>query len=225
MRTRRTAQLDLDLRERTHGGARRGAGRKKKPGPSNVAHRARAPHVARFPVLVTLRAMAGLPGFRQQTILRLFKEMLADHQRRHAGSFKVPHFSIQENHLHLIVEADADALSRGVRALAISFARRLNRLVERTGRVWGDRYHRRDLTSRRQTKNALVYVLNNHHKHFVSKAEIDKYSSAFLFAGWSRPPTSSFTYAKPWPDMTPRTWLLAEGWKCHGPIDPMAVPG
>jgi len=31
--------------------------------------------------------------------------------------------------------------------------------------VWGDRYHRRDLGSPREVRNALVYVNNNHLKH------------------------------------------------------------
>jgi len=69
---------------------------------------------------------------------------------------------VQDNHVHLIVEAsDKDALSRGMK----SFTVRANRLFNvawgrKRGQVWGDRYHRRDLTSPRSVRNALVYCLN-----------------------------------------------------------------
>ncbi len=182
---------------------------------------------------MTLRATSGLTTFRRELVLRLFKELLADLRRRHGESFRIPHFSIQSNHLHLIVEAEEGALARGIRGLMIAFARRLNRLMKRRGRVWGDRYHRRDLRTPREMKNALVYVLNNDLRHgFVrvfgkaaeGEARADVYSSGPLFDGWSRR-TARITYAVPWVESRPRTWLLVEGWKKHGLVDPTKQPG
>jgi putative transposase len=49
-----------------------------------------------------------------------------------------------------------------------SFSVRANRhatLGRGRGRVWGDRYHRRDLTNARQVRNALVYCLASYKKH------------------------------------------------------------
>ena len=44
--------------------------------------------------------------------------------------FRVVHFSIQHDHLHLIVEAeDKPTLSSGVRSLVIRFAKRLNQRI------------------------------------------------------------------------------------------------
>src|SRR5690349_10500547 len=92
------------------GGKRPGAGRKRRLARPNVAHRARPVHKARFPVLVTLRAMRGLPSFRQQLVLKTVKELLLAQQHRVGTAFRVPHFSIQTNHLHLIVEAEQGSL-------------------------------------------------------------------------------------------------------------------
>jgi putative transposase len=225
-------QLSLDLHERPRrGGYRENAGRRRTS--SRVPHRARPVHKERFPVHVTLRAVRQLPSFRQQLVLKLMKDVLTAQQRRAKGDFRIPHFSIQRDHLHLIVEARDGALARGVRGFVIAFARRLNRLLGREGRVWSDRYHRKDLTCPRQTRNTLSYVLKNDLKHRLRDpsddvaqgiARIDVFSSAALFDGWSMP-TGQVKYRVPWPDeMKPRTWLLDRGWKVHGLIDPRVVP-
>ena len=41
----------------------------------------------------------------------------------------------------------------------------VNRACKRTGRIWGDRYHARELATPREVRAALVYVLMNHKKH------------------------------------------------------------
>ena len=41
----------------------------------------------------------------------------------------------------------------------------VNALVGRRGKFWRERYHRRDLASPRQFRNALVYVTFNRRKH------------------------------------------------------------
>ncbi|HEY3592597.1 MAG TPA: hypothetical protein VGL13_01945 [Polyangiaceae bacterium] len=94
------------------------------------------------------------------------------------------HFSVQLDHVHLIVEAhDKRTLSSGVRGLSISIARRVNGLVNRRGRVWADRWHGRALDSPRAVRNALGYVLANFRKHRpASQALFDAYSSAPDFA-------------------------------------------
>ena len=50
--------------------------------------------------------------------------------------FRVVHFSLQSNHMHLIVEAcDTIALSRGMKGLLVRLARRLNKMWKRRGPV------------------------------------------------------------------------------------------
>ena len=76
------------------------------------------------------------------------------------------HFSVQSDHLHLIVEAaDKHALRAGVSALAVRVARYVNELLMRKGRFWADRWHGRALRSPREVRNAAVYVLANFRKH------------------------------------------------------------
>ena len=60
---------------------------------------------------------------------------------------------MQDDHLHLIVEAgDKGALARGMKSFSVRANRLLNAALGRgRGRVWGDRYHRRDLTNARPT--------------------------------------------------------------------------
>ena len=56
--------------------------------------------------------------------------------------FRVVHFSVQHNHVHLIVEADSRrALSDGLRARFARVARELNIVMGVRGQRFGDRYH------------------------------------------------------------------------------------
>ena len=76
------------------------------------------------------------------------------------------HYSVQYNHVHIVVEADdAIALARAVQALTIRIAKGLNKLMGRKGAVFSDRYHARALRTPTEVRNVLVYVLNNARKH------------------------------------------------------------
>ena len=100
--------------------------------------------------------------------------------------FQVVHHSIQSNHLHLIVEArDRASVTAGMRGLLVRIARALNRLWKRSGAVFADRFHERELRSPRQVRNALVYVLQNLRKHGIHLAGPDPLSSAAELDGWA----------------------------------------
>ncbi len=129
-------QIALPLRVRTWGGRRAGAGRRPEPRP-RVPHVRRPPHRAAHPVHVTLRAVPGLPSFRGPRLFPAVQHAirLASHE-----GFALVEFSVQSNHLHLLVEArDRAALSSGMRGLAIRLARTINRTLARRGSVWADR--------------------------------------------------------------------------------------
>jgi putative transposase len=147
--------------------------------------------------------------------------------------FRVIHFSVQSDRVHLIVEADDEiALSRGLAGLSIRLARVINRAAGREGNVFGERYHARELATPRETRDAIVYVLLNRRKH-AAKIErasaraipvgIDPMSSGYWFDGWKVPPAA---HAPPgWlaTDVVPvrpaRTWLALKGWRRHGLIE------
>ncbi|MEO6597596.1 MAG: hypothetical protein ABIP94_22865 [Planctomycetota bacterium] len=72
------------------------------------------------------------------------------------------HYAVLNDHLHLVVEATGrTTVSRGVQGLLVRIARALNRLWQRRGRVFADRYHDHTLRSPREVRNALRYVLGN----------------------------------------------------------------
>jgi REP element-mobilizing transposase RayT len=133
----RPQQLSLPLRG-SWGGRRAGAGRKPGPGLPRVQHRARPEHNRRHPVHVTLRAR--LSSLRSQFVFPTVRLAIAS--LRGAEGFRIAHFSVQSNHLHLLVEADNKArLSSGLRSLVIRIAVQVNRLLMRRGPVWADRFH------------------------------------------------------------------------------------
>jgi putative transposase len=160
---------------------------------------------------VTLRRAKDLPSLRAERLYLLIKRVVREVQAREG--FRVVHYSVQADHVHLIIEAESDAiLSNGMRSFAIRVARQMNRDVFRRkrGRVWGDRYHRRDLGSPRQVRHALVYVLANGVKHGEIKAgQLDPCSSARWFDGYV---TRLEPQTEPSPVKPPNTWLLETGW-------------
>ena len=215
-------QLGLKFQGKgARGGARNGAGRKRLPARArHTPHRARAKHRARHPVHVTLRAFTH--SLRSQYIARVVLRALHQCSSSH---FRVVHHSVQDNHLHLLVEAeDKHALSSGMRSLVIRIARRVNQLLFRRGRFWADRWHGTALTSPRQVRNALVYVLKNRQKHAANKPNaLDPFSSIQWFEGLAIAIPPTFHSLGP-PCASATTWLLRVGWKRLGLIKPNEVP-
>jgi REP element-mobilizing transposase RayT len=142
--------------------------------------------------------------------------------------FRLVHFSVQRDHLHVLAEAaDRRALSRGVQGLSIRVAKAINRRLRRRGKVFADRYHSRVLKTPREARHALRYVLLNARKHEHGSARIppgfvDRCSSAAWFSGWNRPRELVFGAREVTgeaPVIEPRTWLLRTGYRRAGPID------
>jgi hypothetical protein len=165
-------------------------------------------------VHVTLRAGPTLPSLRSARVFPLVRRSLA---ASHKEAFRVVHFSVQSDHVHLVVEGDTPlALVRGVWGLAGRCAKAINRAVGRRGRVWSSRYHARALKTPTETRRGLVYVLLNFRKHLRAAPGIDPRSSGAWFEGWRRTPTAPI---EPCPVAPPTTWLAAVGWRrAGGPI-------
>jgi REP element-mobilizing transposase RayT len=138
----------------------------------------------------------------------------------------VTHYSVQRDHVHLMVEAsDASTLSRGMQGLAVRIARGVNRAMNRKGAVFADRFHDRVLRSPRQVRNALAYVLCNARKHGLAPNRsgwLDPHSSAAAFDGWASPRTTLVASDAVSP---PRTWLLRVGWRRGGLLEVDHRPG
>jgi REP element-mobilizing transposase RayT len=224
----RPAQLELKLLMTSKwGGARIGAGRK----PGTVRrdpHRRRAPLASRHPCHVTLKVEKDVPSLRSG---KLVSELERSWRRAcERARFRLVHYSIQDDHVHMIVEAaSARDLGGGLKAIAARFARGVNRVFRRAGRVLADRCHVHVLRTPREVRNAIAYVLLNARRHLAKRghtlprvARIDPASSGRWFSGWRKPASG---VPEPAAVAKPRTWLLSIGWRRRGLIDCAEVPG
>jgi REP element-mobilizing transposase RayT len=74
-----------------------------------------------------MRVRRRLPSLRRQTI---FAEIRGTFPRTGRSWFRLVHFSVQDDHVHLIVEADdTQSLGRGMAGVAIRIARAANRVL------------------------------------------------------------------------------------------------
>jgi putative transposase len=233
----RSQQLSLPV-PNTWGGRRPCAGRKRIADRPLTPHRTRPAHSSSCPVHVTLRAL--FRPLRSQHVLPTLRIAIAGANKRAPEHFRITQFSVQHDHIHLFVEAmNRQELSRGMSSVTIRIARSVNALVDRRGRFWADRWYGRELTSPRQVRTALVYVLANFRKHSRRKLGpgIDPFSSGVWFDGWEgdplgmarlgclrpnserAPPTRgplARLAAEPWPVRRAKTWLALEGWRLGG---------
>ena len=196
------AQLILRFRKRRR--AKVGRPRKANTG---VSHLRREDFSRHHPVHITLRTAGGVGYMRRQRVVDALEE--AFRQARVRFGMRVVHYSIQGNHLHILVEAEnRESLARAMQGLSIRIAKTLNRLFNRTGRVWADRYHSHVLRTRREAANALRYVLGNFARHARQWGnDVARFADAFSsirFLGYAGADA---------PVAPPRTWLLTIGWR------------
>jgi REP-associated tyrosine transposase len=143
------------------------------------------------------------------------------------GRFRLAHYSIQHDHVHLIVEAAGKhALACGMKSIAARVARATNRIFRRRGPVLADRYHHHTLRTPREVRNALAYVLLNARRHLAKRGpapalggSADPASSGRWFAGWSRGSNPRLPHT--------RRQLRRHAPGCFASVgaDPLEVPG
>ncbi|MDJ0864961.1 MAG: transposase [Myxococcota bacterium] len=178
---------------------------------------------------MTIRVRKEVRSLRTRRFVAAFRASLRQACER--GDFRVAHYSVQRDHVHLIVEAAGKrALGSGMKSISARLAHAVNRVFARSGRVLDGRYHLHLLKTPREVRNALAYVLLNARKHWRERkgqappVKLDEASSGRWFAGWKRWPRE----ARP-PGVRevalPRSWLLRSGWRRYGLVDPADVPG
>jgi REP element-mobilizing transposase RayT len=160
-----------------------------------------------MPLHVTLRMAPHVYNLRSRRSFRVIAAALRVGGDRF--DVRVIQFSVQGNHIHLVVEApNRGALARAIQGFSIRVAKGLNRMMGRSGRVFDDRYHARVLRTPTEVRHAIHYVLGNARKHAAERGEtyapgyVDPYSSAGA-PELALPPA--------------QTWLLREGWRRAGP--------
>ena len=176
-------QLELGLKGRSHGRRRPNYER------AGVSHLLRPELKRRFPVHVTMRMRWGVWNLRSR---RCFRELeRAFWAGANRFGFRLVHYSVQGNHIHLLVEAeDRVALGRGTKGIGVRVARRLNRVMGRRGRVLGDRYRAHILKTPSEVRRARNYLATNARRHYGLTAP-DPFTSTM-------------------PILQPRTYLLRQ---------------
>jgi len=225
-------QLELSLvTPNGWGGRRAGAGRKPQSGP-RIPHLRRGAITRHTPCHLTLRVRRNVASLRSARLVRELERSFAEACER--GTFRLVHYSIQRDHVHLIVEADdAAALGRGMSSIGARLARAVNRVFRRRGKVFADRFHHRVLRTPREVRNVLAYALHNARKHAPAGRAagpavvppLDPASSSRWFSGWTRSVAPAPPAAGIAPVARARSWLLRVGWLRHGRIDPGEAPG
>jgi putative transposase len=207
-------------------------GRKPHPERTNfVKHVARSAHDHRHPVHVVMRCVRAAPHLRAERLVTAIAAQLRRAVHRGVG---LVHYSIQGDHLHLIVEApDGSKLARNMQWLFSQIAFEVNRIARRSGRLFADRHFRHPLRTPSEVRRALVYVLMNGRKHGALHGRsllplfewLDPCSSAGWFEGWredDRPSSHALAQARAGPcppGAPPTTWLAEKGWlRGGGPI-------
>jgi putative transposase len=163
------------FRFRSRGGRRGRSGRRPKGAYARLRHAKRPPLNARFPVHVTWRMRRGVWNLRTRRCFTALAHAFWGGANRFG--FRLVHYSVQGNHVHLLVEAAHElSLSRAMNGLGTRIARRLNRVMQRRGKVLDDRYHGRILRTPTEVRRARTYLLQNAHKHY-GHAGPDPYAS------------------------------------------------
>jgi REP element-mobilizing transposase RayT len=223
-----------------HGGKRKGAGRKPKGARAGSPHKARPTVKPQHPLHITLRVTAEVGNLRTRSLYKAIRSATITAALRER--IRIVHVSLQHNHVHLLVEAaNAAALARGMQGFQVSAARHINTALgdggrRRRGSVFTDRYHLQVITSPRQARNNLAYILNNWRRHredqqgLASTWLVDPFSSGSSFPDWAELADKDFMWPiretyDPLVVRRPASWLLREGWKVHGPISARTVPG
>lgn len=169
-------QTELNLNKGKWGGRRTGCGRKRIHS-KGVAHRKREKVSFKTPLHINLKVKVSI---RNKICLTILKKAIKNSR---SMGLVISHFSLQSNHIHLIVEAsDNKTLTQGMRSFTITFAKNINR-----GRIQLERYHLHVLKTLMEVKNAVHYVLFNEQKHRKLKvAYVDQYSSLYLIKDLKR---------------------------------------
>jgi REP element-mobilizing transposase RayT len=135
-------------------------------------------------------------------------------------------------------DADPSPVRGQARAFSVTAAKRVlraNRALRRRGAVFPDRFHEEIISTPKQARNALAYVLNNWRKHsedrvdFAKTWNVDPYSTGVYFDGWKELERATVMWEvretyQPLVVYLPKTWLLRVGWRKHGLIPFDYVP-
>jgi REP element-mobilizing transposase RayT len=198
------------------GGKRTNAGRKNRTG--KVSHGKRKAIDLKKPMHITMKF--DRVYLRNRATLKAFKNAVKEAK---GFCLYVVHYSIQNDHIHMIVEAkDNESMARGMKSLCGRFGKIIRSVIGGSGPVFKGRFHQEVITSPTQMKRALAYVLLNTAKHMKVFDHIDAFSSGWAFKEWRKLLGGGYTdiihdelkqFARDLEELSPaRSWLASKGW-------------
>jgi REP element-mobilizing transposase RayT len=198
------------------GGKRRGAGRRNRTG--EKGHLKREVINFKLPMHITLKFKRVY--LKNKATLKAFKNAVKEAKR---FALHVVHYSIQNDHIHMIVEAkDNESLARGMMSLKGRFGKIIRGAMGGHGPVFKGRFHVEVLRSPTRMKYALEYVLLNTAKHMKFFEHVAEYSSGWAFKDWRKLLGRRYSefihdqlklYARELEELSsPQSWLAREGW-------------
>ena len=174
-----------------------------------------------------MKLRRGLQSLRRGKTFQAIMRSFYKYSRREG--FRLVHFSVQHDHLHLIAEADSKAgLTQAMQRLMVSLARQLNFVWQKisgkwTGRVFKERYHEHVMRNPKEVRAALLYVLKNALKH----GEVSPGRAGPLFVGavfrWVFQSEASGAAGEPHRKKA-TAWLLTDSWRDLGLIKSHEAP-
>jgi REP element-mobilizing transposase RayT len=127
------------------------------------------------------RGIARRPIFENQVDRQRYLALLAG--QVHAGRLIVHSFALMENHLHLYVESPDGDLSTPMREIKREYSRRYNRVLERDGALFRNRFYSKLVQDEEYRRAVLAYIDLNAVKAGLASHPCDyEHSSASWFA-------------------------------------------
>src|SRR5665213_2046977 len=206
----------LKFKIKTWGGKRKGAGRKNRSG--LCSHLKREKIDIRKPIHITLTF--NKVNLRNRATLNAFRHAVSEAKR---FCLYVVHYSIQIDHIHLIIEAkDNKSLTTGMKSLCGRFGKIIRAAMGGSGPVFKERFHIHVLKTPTEMKRALKYVLTNTAKHMKVIEHIDGFSTGLAFKEWRPLLGRSYSdivddviknFATTYSELSPpQSWLARVGW-------------
>lgn len=201
--------IQQELNLKTWGDRRKGAGRKPKGRRPGLPHDPRDRLPKHCPAHVTLRVGPDIWNLRGSLLMQEIRCVFW--RMRGIAGMRLTQFSIQHNHIHMIVEAEShQSLSVGMRVLCIRLATRINRVMGRSGPMFPDRFHLHILRSPREVEHAIRYIRDNSRIHARREGRSWRQAVDPCTGG---PCVEQFPAENRCLVVEPQTWLLRRAWR------------
>jgi len=92
-------------------------------------------------------------------------------------AFKLYAYCIMDNHLHLVIKEQKEAISQIIKKIATSYAYYFNNKYKRVGHLFQDRYKSETIEDEPYLLSVIRYVHNNPEKAEITKKEKYRWSS------------------------------------------------